>query len=115
MRGDDKRRFCEHCQKFVHNISAMSRAEREVFAHPENLRECVLYSRRANGDIADISFLASLRRWLPFIRLASWSTLASLIASMSSGCVRVVGTRCPLPARELPPANNQTGGSESQR
>jgi hypothetical protein len=23
MAGDDSRRFCTHCQKFVHNLSAM--------------------------------------------------------------------------------------------
>jgi hypothetical protein len=41
MRGDDKRRFCEHCQRFVHNISAISQAEGEVLARPENMGECV--------------------------------------------------------------------------
>src|SRR5204863_1333498 len=78
MRGNDKRRFCENCQKFVHNVSAMSRGEREKFADPANMRECVFYSQRNDGEIADLSFLARLRRYFPFLRLACWSALVAL-------------------------------------
>jgi len=45
MTGDDRRRFCPHCQKFVHNLSAMARdeAERLVCAAAGEL--CVRFAR----------------------------------------------------------------------
>src|SRR5438046_9900678 len=94
MPGDDKRRFCEHCQKFVHNVSAMSRTEREAFANPANMRECIFYCQRSDGEIADLSFLARLRRWFPFLRLACWSALITLSPVTLTGCMAV---RCPRP------------------
>src|SRR5215510_12473756 len=91
MRGDDKRRFCEHCQKYVHNVSAMSRAERETFAEPARMHECILYCHRPDGRIVNLSFLAALRRWFPLLRLACWSTLLALLPATLTGCM---GKRC---------------------
>lgn len=111
MRGNDKRRFCEHCQKYVHNISAMSEAEREVLARPENMRECVFYSRRADGEVADLRFLARLRRWFPFLRLVGWSALVALIPTVLSGCMQ--GKRCVKVEPVSQPATNQTSSVQS--
>jgi hypothetical protein len=86
MRGDDRRRFCEHCQKYVYNVSAMPRAERESFASPAKMGECIFYCQRADGQIADLSFLAALRRWFPFLRLACWTTLVGLLPFITTGC-----------------------------
>jgi hypothetical protein len=122
MRGDDKRRFCDHCQKFVHNVSAMSQEERQTFADPANMRECVFYSQRRDGDVADLSFLVRLRRWFPFLRLAGWSALAALIPTVLSGCM--MGARCPperikpLPQSDTPSSpqtTNQTSRIEPPR
>jgi len=88
MRGDDRRRFCEQCRKHVHNVSAMSAPERAEFAAAPGER-CVIYFQRANGDVADLSLLARLRRWFPFLRLASWSTLAALLPVLLTGCMGV--------------------------
>ena len=120
MRGDDKRRFCEHCQKFVHNVSAMSQGEREAFADPANMRECVFYSQRRDGQVADLSFLVKLRRWFPFLRLACWSALVALLPVALTGCM---GVRCPRPGEirpvqpdttpTSPSATNQTSKVES--
>jgi len=86
MRGDDRRRFCEHCQRHVYNVSAMTHAEREVFAHPDNRHECVFYSQRANGEIADLSLFARLRQWFPVLRLICWSTFIGLLPFILTGC-----------------------------
>jgi len=120
MRGDDQRRFCEHCQKFVHNVSAMSPAERETLANPANMGECVFYSQRRDGEVADLSFLFRLRRWFPFLRMACWSALIALLPITLTGCM---GRRCPpaeitpLPQTDTPPSQttNQTGNVESSR
>lgn len=110
MRGDDKHRFCDHCQKFVHNVSAMTRTEREAFANPANMRECVFYCRRTDGEVADLSFLASLRRWFPFLRLAGWSALVALLPVALTGCM--MGKRCE-PPRSVTPRSSQTTNQTS--
>jgi hypothetical protein len=110
MRGDDKRRFCEHCQRYVHNVSAMSRADREALALPENMRECVFYSQRSDGAVADLSFLVRLRRWFPFLRLVGWSALVALLPVTLTGCM---GVRCPRPG-EVRSIQPETAPSSSQ-
>jgi len=110
MRGDDKRRFCEHCQKFVHNVSAMSREDRDVLARPENMQECIFYSQREDGEMADLSFLARLRQAFPLLRLACWSALVSLLPVTLSGCM---GVRRPYPG-EIGPVQPGTPETSSQ-
>lgn len=116
MRGDDKRRFCEHCQKFVHNVSAMSRTERAAFASPANRGECVLYCQRTDGKVANLSLLVRLRRWFPFLRLACWSALVALLPVTLTGCM---GVRCrpgdirPIQPNATPTSSQTTGQSSS--
>lgn len=44
MTGDEKRRFCERCQKQVTNLSALTRAERRAFLKsPRRDSACVSY------------------------------------------------------------------------
>ena len=104
MRGDDKRRFCEHCQKHVHNVSAMNQSEREAFANPTNEKECVFYHQRRDGSVADLSLLVKFRQWFPFLRLAWWSILATLLPTLS-GCM--MGARCPAPSTVTPLRQNE--------
>lgn len=120
MPGDDQRRFCGHCQKHVYNLSALTPAERAKFATPGYLHECVFYSRRANGEIANLSLLAKLRRWFPILRLACWSALLGVLPVTLTGCM---GVRCPAKIQTLPantppassPTTNQTNNVESPR
>ena len=91
MRGDDERRFCEHCQKYVHNISAISKKQRALFGRSDE-QQCIFYFQGPDGKIANLSLLALLRRWLPVFRLACWSTLIALLPVTLSGCM---GARCP--------------------
>jgi len=91
----------------------MSQAEREVLARPENMQECIFYSRRADGEIADLTFVARLRGWFPFLRLAGWSALVALIPTVLSGCM--MGKRCGQKATPVPPpaTTNQTSSVQS--
>ena len=108
MRGDDKRRFCEHCQKFVYNVSAMSREEREAYATPTGMQACIYYSQRSDGGIANLSLLANLRRWIPFFRFACWSALVAMLPVTLTGCM---GVRCPRPG-EVRPISQDTPSSQ---
>ncbi len=43
MTGDEKRRFCSHCQLHVHNLSAMSPEEVRTMISERGQRRCVAY------------------------------------------------------------------------
>ena len=45
MRGDDTRRFCAHCNKHVHNLSAMPADEAEKLVCSAAGELCVRYAR----------------------------------------------------------------------
>jgi len=55
MYGNDEVRFCEHCVKHVHDLSAMTRKEAEKFAAASNSSVCVRYIRRPDGNIQTAS------------------------------------------------------------
>lgn len=47
MEGDERRRFCTHCRKHVHNLGAMTREEAGALIAGGNV--CVRMERRADG------------------------------------------------------------------
>lgn len=54
MRGNDQFRFCDHCAKDVHNISAMTRKRARKLVAQSNGNLCVRYTRLPNGRIQTI-------------------------------------------------------------
>lgn len=85
MHGDDKRRFCDHCQLHVHNLSAMSAAERQALLAERATRKCVAYLA------ADASLHVQSRAWIVLQRLmrpwrAALALLAVLLPYGFSGC-----------------------------
>jgi len=50
MKGDDKRRFCEHCQLHVHNLSRMNARERRAVLSSKG-HVCVTYAMDENGAL----------------------------------------------------------------
>ena len=51
MIGDDRARFCTHCQKDVFNLSAMPRDEAESFMQARTAEVCVRLYRRTDGTV----------------------------------------------------------------
>lgn len=51
MIGDDRSRFCQHCQKDVYNISAMPRQEAEQFLRERTKETCIRVYRRTDGTV----------------------------------------------------------------
>ncbi len=54
MRGSNQFRFCDHCAKDVHNISAMTRKRARKLVAQSNGNLCVRYTRLPNGKIQTI-------------------------------------------------------------
>lgn len=51
MSGDDRTRFCPHCQKHVFNLSAMSQAEAEKLVREKEGSFCGRFYKRGDGRI----------------------------------------------------------------
>ena len=86
MHGDTKRRFCDHCQLHVHNLSAMSATQRERFVAASGGHACIAYELRPDGSMVTLSRWSWLR--LPFERVR-WSVtalLATFVPFLFSAC-----------------------------
>jgi hypothetical protein len=52
MPGDDKTRFCDKCQKHVHDLSARTEEEaRALFREARGERTCVRFAKDASGNV----------------------------------------------------------------
>lgn len=98
MTGDSKRRFCEHCQLHVHNLSVMTNAERKQLLSNVRERICVAYEQKPDAVIVGRGLWLFLERLLrPWRALAAvW---AVIIALFTSSCA----TKC----EPTPPAPNE--------
>src|SRR5436309_571232 len=79
MRGDGKRRFCEHCQLHVHNLSAMSAHEREQFEASSGGLLCIAYELRNDGSMVTPARWPWMRRPLERARWAVAALLATVV------------------------------------
>lgn len=96
MVGDEKRRFCEHCQLHVHNLSAMTTSERDDVLAPGSERKCISYLTCADSSVPAGKALLKLQ---PFFKLPQW--LAALITIFTSSCTqnyRIGGNPVPPPS-----------------
>lgn len=86
MTGDAKRRFCGHCQLHVHNLSAMSSAERERFVAASDSRACIAFEVRPDGSMVEP---IPWPRWFqPFhrYRSAAVALLATIVPFFLASC-----------------------------
>lgn len=82
MSGDAKRRFCQHCQLHVHNLSAMLPGERTQFVAETRGPACITCELRADGTMVTRS------HWDWVLRPPR--TVAALLAAMLPGEVMPV-------------------------
>jgi hypothetical protein len=111
MAGDEESRFCGHCGKHVHNLSAMPREQAERLICEAAGPLCVRYGVDAAGRVMTLDYQpASKRRrtrWWPL-----W--LGSAAATIGAALCAWGLTRRPPPAPTvmgmMPPVNS-TGGT----
>ena len=86
MRGDDRVRHCDHCDRKVFNLSRLSAADALSLLETNGYNVCVrLYKRRDGTVMTQDCSGASGSRW----RIAAWA--ASLFASIfTAGCMGAV-------------------------
>ena len=83
MTGDDRVRFCEHCQLNVYNISALSHSEAEKLIASTEGQLCARMFRRADGTVLTKDCpvgLRALRRRVAKRTAAIFAAIVSLSA-----------------------------------
>lgn len=99
MTGEEQARFCEHCQKSVHNLSAMTRPEAERLVTRLGGNLCVRIEARADGSIItrEVPTKTGLARRGVF---ANVSYAAALLLSCGASLVQSGGKAAAAPVGE---------------
>jgi hypothetical protein len=95
--GDSKRRFCNHCQHSVHNLSEMSHVDRNKLLSESSGRLCVAYETDRHGDFVSRDRENRIRGFLRSSRSGLFSLLAILLPFAFASCAtrQTLGKPCP--------------------
>jgi hypothetical protein len=103
MAGDERVRFCSHCRKHVHNLSALTTEQATSLLEEKRGTVCVQFVRRWDGMVLTSDCRVGFRQ---FVRqpLRRWiSSLIAIVALVVSGCGRrMMGTPIPAAANSGP-------------
>lgn len=93
MIGDERARFCSHCQKHVYNLSVVSASEAEKLIWAAAGELCVRFEKDSQGDVITLDYAPPppRRRWLTAVWLgAAIATLLGMIVRAGQTTPRVV-------------------------
>jgi hypothetical protein len=108
MKGDERVRFCPHCQLHVYNISSMVPEEAEALIQKTEGRLCVRFFKRADGTVLTRNCPVGLARANAAKRLASrLAACLGLVFTVSAGtCMGAVAVRRE-PVQQQKPTSSQ--------
>lgn len=108
LQGDAKRRYCDQCQLHVHNLSAMSRRERDRFVNETGGRACIAYKLNNDGTLRETTLWRRATWPLRHPKAAALGLLAALLPFLFSACSQ---TECLQPTLgvPLPPTTSDEG------
>lgn len=115
MHGDAQKRFCDQCEKHVHNLSEMTRDEAEALVNANPTGLCIRMYKDEQGNVitADTSRVEQQRRraafgWLPWLGVLAGAASAVLIwigvTRPPTQPTCMMGVEEPLPAPQAQPA-----------
>ena len=111
LQGDEKCRFCQHCQLHVHNLSAMTKDEQVAVLQAPGERQCITYTAPTNAK----PVAASL--WVATQTSKGWRrALAAMLAaafSMFATSCRTMGKITPPPS-ERKSVESQTPATQAK-
>ena len=99
MPGDEKRRFCEHCQLHVHNLSEMTTHEQVTLMKSPGERKCVTYTAPTNAKPVDVG------TWLTLQTATGWRRA---LAAMLAAAFSMFATSCRTTGTPPPPSEPKT-------
>lgn len=125
MQGDHRVRHCQHCDKYVYNLSALSRREVEQLLADRLGQLCVNFCRRRDGTVVTRDFRARPTVAGIVLAVAARMVLPSVLSLALAGChsntegltgdgftggapvPRVADPAAPSAPAEAPPTANQ--------
>jgi hypothetical protein len=100
MTGDDRVRFCGHCQLNVYNISELSRAEAETLIASTEGRICARLYRRADGSVLTKDCPVGLRALRMRVAKRAAAVLAAVVSLSSAAFGQPVWSKQEKTARK---------------
>jgi hypothetical protein len=98
MKGDDRVRFCGHCEKNVYNLSGMAREEAERLV-AQNDSICVRLYKRADGTVLTQDCPVGVRKRRRRRVLAAVGVGGGLFASAAGAMFTTMGSPAPIEAK----------------
>jgi hypothetical protein len=85
MKGDDKIRFCNACQKNVYNVAKMSKMEALNLISQNEGELCLRLYKRRDGTVITSDCIATVEKWrfktkYPFLAMANACLSSALLA-----------------------------------
>jgi len=108
MIGDGQTRFCSGCQRHVHHLSAMSRAEAQSLLQASPERLCVRYQVGPNGEPLTADDLPKRPKWRLHALGAGVGLLLNLVTT-SEGRAAVESLKCLIPPSTFASNNYSMG------
>ncbi|MGE0706931.1 MAG: hypothetical protein AB7N76_02930 [Planctomycetota bacterium] len=108
MQGDERVRFCGHCNQSVYRLTEMPRAEAMDLLERVQGGEkvCVRFARRADGTVVTNDCPTTVRRGRrrPWAQVGAWAAgLASAVtAGMTTGCFEADASTTVKPQQQQP-------------
>jgi hypothetical protein len=118
MGGDDQTRFCMHCQKRVHNLSAMNSGDANRLLCQSAGDLCVRYQLAGNDQIVTLDYQQRppRKKWLwPITAVTAIAALVTSALNQSRPVPRIVmGAMPPKTIIASPAGGRSNGASPSQ-
>ena len=121
MRGDEQRRFCNHCQRHVHDLAAMTLSDAERLICQSAGQACVRLTRMPDGQVKTLDYQprpqqSNRKTW--GIIVATSAAVLSVGAFIWGRPPRpaptvIVGDICP-PGLTAPPPNSTSASPASE-
>lgn len=93
MRGDDKVRFCSHCNLDVRDLSQMTRRQIETLIVASQGRLCVRMRRHDDGTLVTATDAFDLRMLKRRVSLLAGATFAALLGVFTGGAMAQTSTQ----------------------
>ena len=111
MRGSDRERFCDHCQRYVHDLSAMSEADVQNLLCQQAGKLCIRFTRLADGKIQTLDYCPPSGRkgfgW------KFWAAICTIAAALGAARLFVRQTMVVQGRMMVPPGPPPTVNSSS--
>lgn len=84
MQGDERARFCSHCQKHVYNFAAMKATEVEVLIREKEGNLCGRFFQRTDGTVLTADCAVGITHRWRRVKAVIGATTAGLMMAMTS-------------------------------